>query len=169
MAPMVRRFIRQMCASVLFRSSARRMYLYGVALGAVLGAVHRGALVALSLYLSEQPWFYLSLVPASALRGAPVGTFVGLGLGAVCGLVLWVLGSDLHIPPETERHRVVAGRACALVSGATLVLLFLFAPEDELLVYLFDGGTVDLVLKEGIPTVLGVLAAWWIGRRVAGR
>ncbi len=125
--------------------------------------------MALSLHLSGQPWFFFPLVPVSALRGALIGTLVGSGLGALSGLVLRTLAPDRRTRPEIERYRVVAGRACALVSGTTLMLLFLLAPEDELLDYLFDGGTIDLLLKKGIPTALGVLAAWWIGRRVAGR
>ncbi len=98
-------------ASRLFRFFPWRVCLYGLVLGGVLGAVHRGALVALSLQLSGQFWFFIPLVPASALRGALVGAFVGLVLGALCGLVLWTLTPDRHLPPDNVRHRVVAGRA----------------------------------------------------------
>jgi hypothetical protein len=158
-----------MGASALRRFFPWHVFLFSVLVAAALGAAHRGALVALSLQLSGQPWFFFPLVPAAALRGALVGTLVGLGLAMLCGLVLWSLTPDGRTPPDIERHRVVAGRACALVGGTTLMLLFFLAPEDELLDYLFDGGMIDLVLTRGIPAVLGTLAAWWVGRQMAGR
>ena len=159
-----------------------RMTLWGLIFGLVLGAPYgmlSGTAQAyveenvLRLGVSSEPislsealsyGFYL---PFSL--GLIFGPFVGIIVGFMDGVVLYLLTAFHHDPPrDARRYRRSAGLLCA----ATSWVPFLLWPfRDITLDDTLASGQVWLYLALSVagPSLVFMVVMWWAARRVAGQ